>query len=83
MQTYVLENTADSQKFQSACQAFEEQYPDFRKCPAFEDKRNNALYLRYERGQSVVIFTLETLWQQRVTVKTNIDLTEFLRRLGK
>lgn len=80
MQTYILENTADKEKFFKACEMFESEHPDFKAFPVFEDKSNKALYKRYERFQSVTVISLETLWQERITLKTNIDLNEFLRR---
>lgn len=82
--TYILKSdSSDKALFDDFCNRFEKEYADFKKLPPFADRANGALYLRFERGPKTAVFGIETLWQERIYVKANFDISKFVLKLNK
>ena len=80
MNTHVLHKSADKNRFFEICDLFEKNLPDFKRLLPFEDKRQGALFVRFERGSYAVVICLETLWQERIIAKTNFDISTIIEK---
>ena len=84
MNTYILkQNSSDLALLESYCAQFEKAFPGFKKLPPFSDRINGGYYVRFERGMQIALFGIETLWQQRIFVKANFDVSDFVLNLAK
>ena len=81
METYTLYNSADKERFLEICAHFEKELSEFKKLPPFEDKKQNAVYQRFELGQRAVVICLETLWNERIIAKANFDMSGLLKNI--
>jgi hypothetical protein len=81
MDVYKLCSGAELSKLCKYCETFENLYPELTKLPEFEDKLLGGVYRRYERGSRAAVICLERQWEEKITLRANFDVSEFLKQI--